>query len=270
MATGMGQSLKDMGKESSTITGTLGRMLGNERGSIGGVNPQVHTPEFKNWFGDWENAPEQASKVVDDEGKPLVVYHGTNENFDIFDFNKIGTGGWSSRGGEKNASLAGDAIYTTSSKSHARDYGDNQIPLYVDIKKPLKYDAKQAILDWKEESGAEEKSIEEFIDDMGGAYNAVDADALFNRLIRQAKQNGNDGVIVDFGDIGDEGKVIIPFKNNQIKSATGNSGKFSPSNPDIRGSSTLGMLGLTGLGAGGLLAGGMYAKQSLGSMGKKK
>ena len=38
----------------------------------------VRTPEFKRWFGDWENDPENASKVVDENGEPLVMYHGTN------------------------------------------------------------------------------------------------------------------------------------------------------------------------------------------------
>jgi hypothetical protein len=36
----------------------------------------VRTPEFKVWFGDWENDPENASKVVDENGEPLVVYRG--------------------------------------------------------------------------------------------------------------------------------------------------------------------------------------------------
>ena len=38
----------------------------------------VRTKEFKDWFGDWENDPEHASKVVDENGEPLVVYHDTN------------------------------------------------------------------------------------------------------------------------------------------------------------------------------------------------
>lgn len=37
---------------------------------------QVRTKAFKDWFGDWENDPENASKVVDENGEPLVVYHG--------------------------------------------------------------------------------------------------------------------------------------------------------------------------------------------------
>lgn len=37
---------------------------------------QVRTKTFKDWFGDWENNPSEASKVVDENGEPLVVYHG--------------------------------------------------------------------------------------------------------------------------------------------------------------------------------------------------
>jgi len=44
----------------------------------------VRTNEFKNWFGDWENKPNSSSKVVDENGEPLVVYHGTPFNFDSF------------------------------------------------------------------------------------------------------------------------------------------------------------------------------------------
>ena len=49
----------------------------------------VRTPEFKAWFGDWENSPETASKVVDDNGEPLIVYHGSKKEFSVFfNFNK--------------------------------------------------------------------------------------------------------------------------------------------------------------------------------------
>jgi hypothetical protein len=34
----------------------------------------VRTPEFKAWFGDWENDAENSSKVIDENGEPLVVY----------------------------------------------------------------------------------------------------------------------------------------------------------------------------------------------------
>jgi hypothetical protein len=48
----------------------------------------VRTPEFKAWFGDWENYPADASKVVDENGEPLVVYHYSPNEFTIFDKTK--------------------------------------------------------------------------------------------------------------------------------------------------------------------------------------
>jgi hypothetical protein len=39
--------------------------------------PPISSQPFKQWFGDWEGAPAAASKVVDSEGRPQVVYHGT-------------------------------------------------------------------------------------------------------------------------------------------------------------------------------------------------
>ena len=49
----------------------------------------VRTPAFKGWFGDWENDPENASKVVDENGEPREVYHGTyGGEFDVFDIAK--------------------------------------------------------------------------------------------------------------------------------------------------------------------------------------
>lgn len=54
----------------------------------------VRTGNFKSWFGDWENDPENASKVVDRNGEPMVMYHGSrNYGFTIFDtHNELGGG----------------------------------------------------------------------------------------------------------------------------------------------------------------------------------
>ena len=49
---------------------------------------KIYSKEFKDWFGDWENDPEHSSKVVDKDGKPLAVYHGSFNLFDSFDMNK--------------------------------------------------------------------------------------------------------------------------------------------------------------------------------------
>lgn len=44
---------------------------------------KVRTPSFKAWFGDWENDPKHASKIVDWNGEPLVVYHGVGSRDDV-------------------------------------------------------------------------------------------------------------------------------------------------------------------------------------------
>jgi hypothetical protein len=77
----------------------------------------VRTPEFKAWFGDWENDPQNASKVVDENGEPLVVYHGTDVKFNQFDKSKIGFGS-----GEENEK---NGFYFTSNYSIAKGYADD-------------------------------------------------------------------------------------------------------------------------------------------------
>ena len=63
----------------------------------------VRTQNFINWFGDWINDPENASKVVDENGEPMVVYHGTpRAGFTEF------KGGWFTTSKEDAISYSGD------------------------------------------------------------------------------------------------------------------------------------------------------------------
>lgn len=45
---------------------------------------RVYSNYFFNWFGDWINNPESSSKIVDENGEPLVVYHSSTESFEEF------------------------------------------------------------------------------------------------------------------------------------------------------------------------------------------
>ena len=79
---------------------------------------QVRTKAFKAWFGDWEKAakshvPENnSSKVVDENGEPLVVYHGTNNGkFYSFDNSK----------GEKRSAIRYERLYFFSSSANTAD-----------------------------------------------------------------------------------------------------------------------------------------------------
>lgn len=54
------------------------RTTGEQASVLGFPSIPINTPEFKNWFKD--------SKIVDADGNPLVLYHGTERDFDTFDF----------------------------------------------------------------------------------------------------------------------------------------------------------------------------------------
>lgn len=90
----------------------------------------VRTPEFKKWFGDWENDPKNASKVVDENGEPLVVYHGTDSNFYIFEINEISknTG---------NFGHYGYGFYFSKDLAESKHYGSRIINVFLNIKKPF-------------------------------------------------------------------------------------------------------------------------------------
>ena len=84
---------------------------------------QVRTEAFKAWFGDWENAPENASKVVDENGEPLVVTHATNAGpFTVF------------RKGER-AGLSGKGIYF--SPDGVGIWGKNIMRCFLNVRNPL-------------------------------------------------------------------------------------------------------------------------------------
>ena len=82
---------------------------------------QVRTKAFKEWFGDWENDPANASKVVDENGEPLVVYH--HRKSELYDFSK-----------RTDNIMPG--IYF--SKKPLTQFGSYQIQAFLNIKNPVK------------------------------------------------------------------------------------------------------------------------------------
>lgn len=89
----------------------------------------TQSQQFKRWFGDWQNNPETASKVVNADGTPKVVYHQTGNDFTIFDVRKNGAGT------HDNETPFGIFL-----KSSIRDIGLNgkkQMALYANIRNPL-------------------------------------------------------------------------------------------------------------------------------------
>lgn len=43
---------------------------------------------FRAWFGDWENDPKNARKILDENGEPRVVYYVTDGGFTVFDLSQ--------------------------------------------------------------------------------------------------------------------------------------------------------------------------------------
>ena len=86
---------------------------------------QTTSDNFKKWFGDWENDPKNSSKVVNEKGEPLMMYHGTSSDFNIFDKKLI------------KSTNYGKGFYFTSDLSKAQQYGENIKAVYLDVKNPL-------------------------------------------------------------------------------------------------------------------------------------
>jgi hypothetical protein len=181
---------------------------------------QTDTPAFKRWFGD--------SKVVDADGKPLVVYHGSPDVRGIIS------------SGFKPSFSRGDVFFFTDSAKVANTYADpkrafdyqnaedNVLPLYLSMQNPMIVDAK----------GKKWRDTE--------------------RFVQEAKDGGHDGIIIknsrdeynNTGGGGESSTVYAVFKPTQIKSAAepgilksrfdgrpigdiSNNGDFNPENPSI-------------------------------------
>lgn len=164
---GMGKLTKKTGEAlNPSRLGGLGKKLSSELGSVGVVNPQVHTPEFKNWFGDWQKAPEQASKVVDADGKPLVVYHGTKNDFTVFDPEK-GRDGMKENYKIPNYFSSDPKISNGYSGSAGYDYSKNRIgyanikPVFLNVKKMWDYENHENVKDAIEKLGDFGKNMQE-------------------------------------------------------------------------------------------------------------
>ena len=90
---------------------------------------QTETENFKKWFGDRENDPASASKVVNADGTPKVVYHQTAEDFTIFEPRHQGAG--------TRDSDTPFGIFMKSSDKNIGVKGEKQMALYAKIVNPL-------------------------------------------------------------------------------------------------------------------------------------
>ena len=214
-----------------TADDVFGRVLAGEIGARGaentgaamhvGVRQQTEplintdTEAFRKWFGD--------SKVVDANGKPLVVYHGSP---DLRFINEDGV--FKSQKGRIGLGRADAAHWFTTSLATAKTYADPRrafdyqnaeegvVAAYIRLENPL-------IID-------------------GRGQNWRDAQKLgkTSDVIEEARKGGHDGAIIhNVKDDYNNGKWTRPtdtyvvFEPTQIKSATGNRGTFDANDPRI-------------------------------------
>ena len=102
----------------------------------------VRTPAFKSWFGDWENDPENSSKIVDENGEPLVVYHGTKKRFNKFN-SKYSSQGVFWFSSDKDKILKGESGAVDSKEL---------IPVFISAKKVAGWKEYEPLTLWQIES----------------------------------------------------------------------------------------------------------------------
>lgn len=93
------------------------------------INNITQSKQFIRWFGDWQNSPAKASKAVDNNGEPLVLYHQTGKEFTTFDTKQKGSGEFDSE--------MPTGIFMKPTNNDIGVGGNIQMPLYASIKNPL-------------------------------------------------------------------------------------------------------------------------------------
>lgn len=148
--------------------GHLAASIGEQTLYSEGRRVNTDTPEFKRWFGE--------SKVVNPDGSPMVMYHGSREKFDSFDKSKI-------REHDYDANYNGFWFSSDPLTSPAFAAAAETYPVYLSIKKPAHWpQVKQAIRDIRQTDVADRLRI-------AGAR--TEHDAVRMRL----QELGYDGVI---------------------------------------------------------------------------
>lgn len=237
-----------------------------EGSSDGGDEAQslsTGTFNFRRWFG--------ASKVVDDQGRPLVVYHGTGA--DLEQFNTQGGRGKTHETGAFFSSNPATASTYTGGAS-----GGNVLPVFLNLENPVVIDAQGKnwnAIQQKAKVQLPAVTVNDQADEdllaaltgrapvrgvvkhlrarstnvrslFAGEWDYPDDTASTDDLARWVRKQGYDGLVIrnvcDNGPTGsfasEESRapsdLYVAFRPNQIKSAVGNNGDYDASNPGIR------------------------------------
>lgn len=202
------------------------------------------SPEFKAWFGE--------SKVVGRNGEPMVVYHGTQQDFDTF---REGSGKFGMHFGSKEQAN----FFSWVPEGVGNLFSGRNMPVYLSIQNPVRLKDQG---DWSPETIVEDLQERGLVSDDAAAQVAawvknpsgpIDPyEVIKTDLARQGYDgvvylNRGEGINAEEGDgfsMSDSDAVIrrkfpeardsyIAFRPNQIKSAIGNRGTFDPNEDSI-------------------------------------
>jgi len=204
--------------ESLTKTGAILKVAPDSPSIEVKSAPKLNTPAFKNWFGD--------SKVVDDKGQPLVMYHGTRHQFEQFDPN-IGYQG---------------AMFFSPKREFAENYMGGldvrePIAVYISAKNPFDFDNpkhREMVIELAIDktpiykNSPDQKEMRRVLDEAltnNDANWATVEDKAFQDAI---KQLGFDSFYVRESGV----KNLAVYDPTQIKSVF-NKGTFDPKDPRI-------------------------------------
>jgi hypothetical protein len=245
-------------KQIKSSIGNSGAFDPNDPNILRNREKITKSENFKDWFGDWEDKNAYSSKrdvskpsvsmAVNDDGSPRVFYHGTQGDFDTFEANRP----------SKNTGLFGipyDAtragIFFATDPKHTMDWmrdwdkrGNEKVakdsktlPVYLNIKSPIDLDGVLKGVNPLDEDARDEFAKEginpRWFNSVQHSWELFD-DEDGKAFVAAAKKLGYDGATIKEDDLdGNSHDVWVAFEPNQIKSAIGNSGKFSPDDPSI-------------------------------------
>lgn len=195
----------------------------------------VRTTNFKNWFGDWENDPENASKVVDENGEPMVVWHGRSAEFNTFEKKEgvrfiMGLEDKVKAEGFFFSPDKGLAEEFASNSSRHRGGKANVVPCFLNIRRPMDLTGEDYDRIYEDVTGWEYMVGMDTQDNLWGI---MDEEGMADKI----KEKGYDGAIFveEVDDSYEPTKIsYCALDANQIKSAEDNNGDFSADNNDIR------------------------------------
>lgn len=214
----------------AALTKAIDQMAAGERVAVDDmaprITPEVRAANFKEWFGD--------SKVVDEAGAPLVMYHGTAADFSTFSLQRSAAEG-----------TVGRAVYLSPSPNYAARFaegaatGSNASASVMSV-----FVSARRVLDLMrdEVTAADVAALKKAgaLPDTFSAEGATLTHAqlykfMVDRIGTQAvgdayKSAGWDAVRFSeaFG-----GDAVAVFRPEQVKSAIGNSGRFDPNSASL-------------------------------------